>query len=143
MMRRPTIALLLLVLVLFAAMPSLPAQAAGSGSLTGRAFADANGNGFAEPGESAIAGATVYVQLHGAASPLVVIADTQGVFILTGLDYGMYEVWAAAGTKTSKVHAEVEVAEVNAPVLLDLPLYDGSINKTVEAGLLFLPLLKL
>lgn len=155
-MRRPITALLLLVQLLVALLPAQGVQAAGlgslagslagslTGSLSGRVFVDGNGSGFVEPGEAAVAFATVYVQLQGAAGPAVeVTADAQGVFVLRDLDYGVYEVWAEGQGKVARRHALVEIAEVNAAVLLDLPVYESvGYNSTVADGLLFLPLLK-
>jgi hypothetical protein len=144
MMKRLIIALLLLVQLLVAALWAQPVQAAGAGSLAGRVFVDANGNGVAEPGEAAVAAATVYLQLQGTAAPVAeVLTDAQGVFILRDLDLGVYEVWASSQGKTVKSHTVIEIAEVNAPMLLELPVYESTVfNKAVADGLLFLPLLK-
>jgi hypothetical protein len=144
MMQRPIMLLLLLVQLLVAAFSAQPVQAAGIGSLSGRVFVDANGNGLPEPGEAAVAAATVYLQLQGTAAPATeVLTDAQGVFILRDLDLGTYEVWAASQGKTAKNHTVIEIGEVSAPVLLELPVYENTVfNKTVAEGLLFLPLLK-
>jgi hypothetical protein len=144
MMQRTITALLLLVQILAAVLAVQPVHAAGVGSLTGRVFVDANGNGLAEPGEAPLAQATVFVHLQGAAAPAVELtADAQGLFVLRNLDYGVYEVWAAADGVTVKGQMIVEIGEVNAAVVLDLPVYaSADYNKTVAEGLLYLPLLR-
>jgi hypothetical protein len=144
MMRRTITALLLLVQLLAVGLAVQPVEAAGAGSLSGRVFVDANGNGQAEPDEASAAQATVFVHLQGAAAPAVeVTADALGLFVLRNLDYGTYEVWADGEGVAAKGQAIIEIAEVNATVLLDLPVYAGAgYNKTVADGLLYLPLLK-
>ncbi len=144
MMRRQIIALLLLAQLVFALAVVLPAQAVGVGSLSGYVFVDANGNGMAEPDEVGVAQATVSVSSQvGAPHTYQVTTDAQGLFVLTGLDYGRYDVSASADGKAAQGHATIEIAEVNAQVLLDIPLYESmDPNMTVKSGRLFLPLLK-
>jgi hypothetical protein len=147
-MQRQLIALLLLVQLVFALtailMTALPAQAIGAGSISGHVFVDANGNGLAEPGEAAVAGAKVIVVAQAdAAHTYEITADAAGLFVLAGLDYGIYDVSASAGDKVAQGHKEIEIAEVNAQVLLDVPVYDSvDLNMTVKSGRLFLPLLR-
>jgi hypothetical protein len=147
MMRQFTAPLLLVQLVFaLTAMliTALPAHAVGEGSVSGHVFVDANGNGMAEPGEAAVAGATVNVIAQADAwRTYQVTTDGAGVFVLGGLDYGVYDVSASADGKVVQGHAVIEIAEVNAQVLLDLPVYDSvDLNMTVKSGRLFLPLLK-
>ncbi len=148
MMHRQLTAPLLLVQLVFALvamlMTALPAHAVGAGSVSGHVFVDANGNGMAEPGEVAVAGATVNVIAQADASRTYEITtDAAGLFVLSGLNYGVYDVSASAGGKVAQGHAVIEIAEVNAQVLLDLPVYDSvDLNMTVKSGRLFLPLLK-
>ena len=147
-MQRQLIALLLLVQLVFALtatlMTALPAQALGAGSISGRVFVDANSNGMAEPGEAAVAGAKVIVVAQAdAAHTYEITTDASGLFVLTGLDYGIYDVSASAGSMAAQGHKEIEIAEVNAQVLLDVPVYDSvDLNMTVKSGRLFLPLLR-
>ena len=147
-MQRQLIALLLLVQLVFALtatlMTALPAQAVGAGSISGRVFVDANGNGMAEPGEAAVAGAKVIVVAQAdAAHTYEITTDSEGQFMLVGLDYGIYDVSASAGGKVAQGHKEIEIAEVNAQVRLDVPVYDSvDLNMTVKSGRLFLPLLR-
>jgi hypothetical protein len=148
MMRRQLTAPLLLVQLVFALaamlMAARPAHAVGEGSVSGYVFVDANGNGMAEPGEAAVAGAKVNVVAQADASHIYQITtDAAGLFVLSGLDYGVYDVSASADGKVAQAHAVIEIAEVNAQVLLDLPVYDsGGLNMTVKSGRLFLPLLR-
>jgi hypothetical protein len=144
MMRRQIIALLLLVQLLGIFLAALPARAESIGSLAGQVFVDANANGRRDPGEAKVAGATVFVvAMADASTSRKIVTDAQGYFLLTGLDYGQYSIWADAEGKQPHGATTVEIAEVNATVLIDLPLYAPySIDKTVEAGRLFLPLLK-
>jgi Carboxypeptidase regulatory-like domain len=131
MMRRYFIALLLLVQLVLAMLPVLPAHAAGVGSIAGHVFVDANSNGMA------------VVAQADAARTYEVTTDAAGLFVLTGLEYGIYDVSASADGKVAQGHTVIEIAEVNAPVLLDLPVYDSvDFNITVKSGRLFLPLLK-
>lgn len=148
MMQRKSKALLLLVQLVFALtamlMTVLPAQAVGVGSVSGHVFVDANSNGMAEPGEVAVAGAKVIVAAKADAShSYEVTTDAAGLFILSGLEYGIYEVSASADGKVVQGHTEIEIAEVNAQVLIDVPVYDSvDLNMTVKSGRLFLPLLR-
>lgn len=144
MMRRYFIALLLLVQLVLAMMPVMPARAAGAGSIAGHVFVDANSNGMAEPGEAAVAGAKVTVVAQAdAARTYEVTTDAAGLFVLTGLEYGIYDASASADGKVAQGHTVIEIADVNATVLLDLPVYDSvDFNITVKSGRLFLPLLK-
>lgn len=148
MMRRQLTAPLLLVQLVFALlamlMTALPAHAVGAGSVSGHVFVDANGNGMAEPGEAAVAGATVNVVAQADASRAYQITtDAAGQFVLSGLEYGVYDVEASADGKVAQGHAVIEIAEVNAQVLLDVPVYDSvDLNMTVKSGRLFLPLLR-
>jgi hypothetical protein len=105
---------------------------------------DANDNGMAEPGEAAVAQAMVTVVSQADASHAYeVLTDGQGQFLLTGLDYGLYDVSASVDGTVPQGHSVIEIAEVNAQVLLDVPLYlNADINMTVKSGRLFLPLLK-
>lgn len=151
-MQRKSIAPLLLAQLVFALtatltamlMTALPAQAAGEGSVAGHVFVDANGNGMAEPGEVVVAGAKVTVVAQADASHTYEITtDAAGLFILFGLDYGIYEVSASADGKVVQGRTEIEIAEVNAQVLIDVPVYDSvDQNMTVKSGRLFLPLLR-
>ena len=148
-MQRQLIALLLLVQLVFALtatlMSALPAQAVGAGSVTGSVFVDANGNGLFEPDdEAAVAGAKVIVVAQAdAAHTYEITTDAAGLFMLAGLDYGTYYVSASAGSKVAQGPTEIEIAEVNAQMLHDVPVYDGvDLNMTVKSGRLFLPLLK-
>lgn len=148
MMQRKSIALLLLVQLVFALsgmlMTALPAQAVGEGSISGHVFVDANGNGMAEPGEVSVAGAKVLVTAQADASHTYELTtNAAGLFVLAGLDYGVYEISASADGKVAQGHTEIEIAEVNAQVLLDVPVYDSvDLNMTVKSGRLFLPLLR-
>lgn len=148
MMQRKSIALLLLVQLVFALtatlMTVLPVQAVGEGSISGSVFVDANGNGWAEQGEVLVAGAKVLVTAQADASHTYEITtDDNGRFVLAGLDYGIYEISASADGKVAQGHKEIEIAEVNAQVLLDVPVYDSvDLNMTVKSGRLFLPLLR-
>lgn len=147
-MQRQLTAPLLLVPLVFALvamlMTALPAHAVGEGSVSGHVFVDANGNGQFEPGEIAVAGATVNVVAQADASRTYQITtDAAGQFVLSGLGYGVYDVDASADGKVAQGHAVIEIAEVNAQVLLELPVYDSvDLNITVKSGRLFLPLLK-
>ncbi len=144
MMQRQLIALLLLVQVVFAMTTVLGAQAASAGSISGHVFVDANNNGMAEPDEAAVAGAKVIVAAQAdAAHTYEVTTDAAGLFVLTGLDYGSYDISASTGDKATQGPTVIEIAEVNAQVLLDLPVYDSvGLNMTVKSGRLFLPLLR-
>ena len=139
---------LLLVQLVFALtvmlLTALPAHAVGEGSVSGHVFVDANGNGMAEPGEVAVARVAVNVTAQADASRTYqVTTDAAGLFVLRGLDYGVYDVSASADGKVAQGQAVIEIAEVNAQVLLDLPVYDSvDLNMTVKSGRLFLPLLK-
>jgi hypothetical protein len=147
-MQRQLIALLLLAQLVFALtatlMTVLPAQAVGAGSISGHVFEDTNSNGMAEPGEAAVAGAKVIVVAKAdAAHTYEITTDAAGLFVLAGLDYGTYYVSASAGSKVAQGPTEIEIAEVNAQVLLDVPVYDSvDLNMTVKSGRLFLPLLR-
>jgi hypothetical protein len=148
MMRRQLTAPLLLMQLVFALLAMLmaarPAHAVGEGSVSGHVFVDANGNGMAEHGEAAVAGAKVSVVAQADASRTYqIMTDAAGQFVLSGLEYGVYDVDASADGKVAQGHAVIEIAEVNAQVLLDLPVYDSvDLNMTVRGGRLFLPLLK-
>jgi hypothetical protein len=152
MMRRQLTAPLLLVQLVLALTAlltamlaaALPAYAAGEGSISGHVFVDANGNGMAELGEAAVAGAQVSVVAQAdAARTYQITTDAAGLFVLSGLEYGVYTVSATAGDKVAQDHTVIEIAEVNAQVLLDLPVYDSANwNVTVGAGRIFLPLLR-
>jgi hypothetical protein len=143
MMRRQIIAILLLAQLLGTFFTALPARAEGIGSLTGQVFVDSNANGRREPGEAKVPGATVFVvAVTGSFTGSKVLTDANGYFQVKGLDIGEYNIWAGAEGKQPQNAITVEIGEVNATVLIDLPLYEAdSINKTVEAGRLFLPLL--
>ena len=148
MMRRQLTAPLLLVQLVFALMAmlmtALPAYAVGEGSISGHVFVDANGNEMAEPGETAVAGAQVSVVAQADPSrSYQITTDAAGQFVLGGLEYGVYDVSVSADGKVAQGHAVIEIAEVNAQVLLDLPVYDSvDLNMTVKSGRLFLPLLR-
>ena len=125
-------------------MAALPAHAVGEGSIAGHVFVDANGNGMAELGEVAVAGAKVNVVAQAdAARTYQITTDAEGQFVLSGLDYGVYDVSVSADGKVVQGPAVIEIAEVNAQVQLPLPVYDSvDLNMTVKSGRLFLPLLK-
>ncbi len=91
-----------------------------------------------------MAGAKVIVAAQADAShSYEVTTDSAGLFILSGLEYGIYEVSASADGKVVQGHTEIEIAEVNAQVLIDVPVYDSvDLNMTVKSGRVFLPLLR-
>ncbi len=142
MMRRWLALLLLtqLALLLLAAQPVLAVDA---GSLAGSVFVDANGNGLAEPDEASVPGAVVSVRAQADGAQLfTATTDAGGLFLLDALPYGLYDVWAGADGKAAKSVAVVEVGEVNAQVLLDLPLYNQGSSAQPEAKpMLYLPLI--
>jgi hypothetical protein len=142
MKRCKTLLLVLLapILVVFAA--GQPASAAGVGSLSGSVFLDVNGNGLAEPNEARVPGAEVYLRGHDdSALVFQASANAQGLFILDHLPNGVYDMWACAEGKVARHTIEVEVSEVGAPVLIELPLYNRSVNETGQGPKLYLPLL--
>jgi len=126
MAQRRLLTTLLFIQIFVALVCAQPAQAAGSGSLSGSVFVDGNGNFLAEPGESIVSGATVHVRSQ--ANPLfelTVQTDDNGYFLLNNVPYGVYDVWAVAEEQTGVHLLTAEVAEVNAPVLLDVPVSDA------------------
>lgn len=56
---------------------------------------------------------------------LTVQTDDNGYFLLNNVPYGVYDVWAVAEEQTGVHLLTAEVAEVNAPVLLDVPVSDA------------------
>jgi hypothetical protein len=123
MQQRHTLILLMLVQLLAALLLVQPAQAADTGALAGSVFVDGNGNDLAEPQEARVPGALVH--LRSQADPALVFsaaADANGYFVLRDLPYGVYDVWASAGDQTGQRLLVVEIAEVNAQVLLDVPV---------------------
>jgi hypothetical protein len=142
MKRCKTLILVLLapILVVFAA--GQPASAAGVGALSGSVFFDANGDGMAEPGEARVPGAHVYVRAQD--NPALIFeatANAEGLFVVEHLPNGVYDMWACAEGKVARHTTEVAVDEVGAPVLVDLPLYNRSVNETGKNPKLYLPLL--
>ena len=119
-----------------------PAQAADAGVLAGSVFVDGNGNDLAEPEEARVPGAVVH--LRSQADPALVVTttvDAGGLFVLRDLPYGVYDVWASVGEQANQRVLVVEIAEVNAQVLLDVPVSAAVAGVSVSRDrALFLPL---
>lgn len=142
MSQRMSLTTLVLIQFIFAFVLAQPVQAVGVGSLSGSVFVDGNGNALAEPGESIVVGATVHVRSQ--ANPLfelTVQTDSNGYFLLNNVPYGIYDVWAVAENQSGAHLLTTEVAEVSAPVLLDVPVSDISASaQLAQPTAIFLPL---
>ncbi|HHY56600.1 MAG TPA: hypothetical protein GYA08_14325 [Chloroflexi bacterium] len=127
-----------LLLVLLAA----PAQAADNGVISGAVYHDANANAQPEPGEANIANATVYVQRVGDATPITMITDADGYFIVDNLPYGAYQVWAEDAQRRMSPVQVIELDEVTGASSIELPIvYDLSDDiELTEIKSLFLPM---
>lgn len=128
----PLIAVLMLV---------QPALAQATGSIVGSVFVDANGNSRAEPGEALVSDATVY--LRSQANPNVVftvLTDANGYFLAHNVPYDLYYVWATAPDQSGFHLLAAEVSEVNAQVLIDVPVSEEG-AAPAQGKTLFLPLL--
>ncbi|MFO7634772.1 MAG: SdrD B-like domain-containing protein [Caldilinea sp.] len=120
---------------------ALPAVAADNGTISGEVYNDVNSNGKPEVGEPNIPNATVYLQRQGE-DPLVVITDGEGFFVVTGLPYGVYRVWAADASHNLSVVHIIPLGEVNGDSSVNLPIvYDLSDDvQFFGVSSIFLPL---
>ena len=72
---------------------------------------------------------------------LMVQTDSNGYFLLSNVPYGIYDVWAVAENQTGVHFLTAEVAEVNAPVLLDVPVSDATASSIwTQPRTIFLPM---
>jgi hypothetical protein len=146
MLQRHLLTTILLAPLVAALMFAQPVAANGAGFLSGTVFVDANGNALAEPQEATVPGATVYVRSQAASAPAVTVqTDANGHFVLSDVPYGTYEVWASMGDQAGGLAGAllltVEVAEVNAQVLLNVPISAHTLSPGLAPpGALFLPL---
>ena len=142
MQRRYFFTILVLAQLLAALVLARPALAEDAGSLSGSVFVDANSNALPEPGEALVPGALVHVRSQ--ANPtleLAVQADGSGYFLLRNVPYGVYDVCATAADGTGLHVLAAEVSEVNAQVLLDVPVSDANAGAApAQNRTLFLPL---
>lgn len=142
MQRRHSLIILLVVQLLAVLVLAQPARAADTGLLAGSVFVDENGNNLAEPQEMRVPGAVVH--LRSQADPSLVITatvDASGVFVLRELPYGLYDVWASVGDQSNQRVITVEIAEVNAQVLLDIPVSAAVAGVSISRErAIFLPL---
>ena len=132
-----------LLLVLATVVMAAPVHAEGSAYMSGSVFTDANANGSAEPGEAAVANATIY--LRSMADPNLVLTTTSNAardYVLTGVPYGKYETWADNGDAAPDPVRTVAFDEVNATVTTDLPIFDNSNDvELLAVRQVFLPVL--
>jgi hypothetical protein len=116
-----------LILVLATVLMATPAHAEGSAYMSGSVFTDANANGSAEPGETTVANATVYLRsLADSALVLTTTSNADGNYLFTSVPYGTYETWADDGDANPDPVRIVGFDEVNATVTTDLPIFDNS-----------------
>lgn len=120
---------------------ALPAVAADNGIISGSVYNDVNSNGQPEVGEPNIPNATVYLQRQGEA-PLVAVTDDEGYFVVAGLPYGVYRVWAADSSHNLSVAHIIELDEVTGASSVELPIvYDLSDDvQFFGVSSIFLPL---
>lgn len=140
-MRRLPVTVLFLMALLIMILAAAPVMAADGAAIAGTVYHDVDGDGWASPGEPGIAGATVYVRLPGGAT-LTTQADSDGNYIVRGLDVGDYQLWAKDADSNASATQDVAIGEVNAAVAIDLPIeYDLSDDVILQAASnLFLPL---
>jgi hypothetical protein len=129
-----------LLLVLVAVTPAL---ADGTAFVSGSVFVDTNQNTLAEPGEAGVAGAVVHLRSHvNSVVETTTQTDAQGYYLVAGLPYGVYSVWADSDTQSAVAMATIELGEVNATVALDLPVFDNSADvELTNVAQIFLPLI--
>jgi hypothetical protein len=133
---------LLLAQLLVALLWVRPVQAVDDGSLAGSVFVDGNGNGLVEPEEAAVAGALVHVRSQ--ANPVLELTaqtNSSGYFVLNNVPYGVYDVWATAEGQSGFYPVVAGISEVNAQVLLDVPVSSSAASaQLLRTRALFFPL---
>ncbi|MCB9115688.1 MAG: hypothetical protein KIT77_03825 [Caldilinea sp.] len=140
MLRVPVTVTILIVQLMMLLLGATPALAGDGAAITGTAYHDVDGDGWASPGEPGIANATVYVRLSTGAT-VTTQTDAAGNFIVHGLGMGSYDVWAEDGESNESAMRPVEIGEVNAAVAIELPFeYDLSDDVVMQsASMIFLP----
>ena len=140
MLRVPVTVTILIVLLMLLLLGATPVLAGDGAAISGTAYHDVDGDGWASPGEPGIANATVYVRLS-TGDTVTTQTDAAGNFIIRGLGMGNYEVWAEDSKSNESAVRPVEIGEVNAAVAIELPFeYDLSDDVIMQsANTLFLP----
>lgn len=140
MRSRHIFTILTLIAIIAGLMLIQPALAQATGSVAGSVFVDGNDNNRPEPGEVVVVGATVY--LRSQANPKVVFTaqtDANGYFLARDVPYDLYYAWATAPEQSGFHLLTTEVSEVNAQVLLDIPVSEEGVAPA-QSKTLFLPL---
>lgn len=141
MLRVPVTVTILIVQVMLLLLGASPVLAGDNGAaISGTAYHDVDGDGWASPGEPGIANATVYVRLS-TGDTVTTQTDAAGNFIVRGLGMGSYDVWAEDSKSNESAVRPVEIGEVNAAVAIELPFeYDLSDDVVMQsASMIFLP----
>ncbi|MCB0013955.1 MAG: carboxypeptidase regulatory-like domain-containing protein, partial [Anaerolineales bacterium] len=109
---------------------------AGLGKLTGRAFADLNGNGSADPGESGLAGVTINL-LQGSSTINTTATDANGFYQFNAVTPGIYQLRATAPANYYPAQFTTADVSLAAGQVAGVPFGfagAGSIGGTISSG---------
>jgi hypothetical protein len=118
-----------LILMIAVAAPALAqsAPAVSSAFVSGSVFVDANQDHAADPTEINVPFAMVHIQSKAdPAVQFVALTDMNGYYVVSGLPFGQYDLWAEGISETAALTITVDLDEVNATSSVDLPVYDNS-----------------